>query len=124
MEGTGVYAAAYRNKVDWILVKAICDWADGNKDQEKEVRQKEHVLTYAGHSESVRDIAWSPDSSRLATASNDHTVHIWDAMSGAHIYTYGGHTKWATSLAWSPDGTRIASASNDMTVQIWQASHC
>ena len=123
MEGTGVYAAAYRNKVDWILVKAICDWADGNKDQEKEVRQKEHVLTYAGHSESVRDIAWSPDSSRLATASNDHTVHIWDSLSGAHIYTYGGHTKWATSLAWSPDGTRIASASNDMTVQIWQANH-
>ncbi len=62
-------------------------------------------------------------SSRLATASNDHTVHIWDSLSGAHIYTYGGHTKWATSLAWSPDGTRIASASNDMTVQIWQASH-
>ncbi len=123
MEGTGVYAAAYRNKVDWILVKAICDWADGNKDQEKEVRQKEHVLTYAGHSESVRDVAWSPDSSRLATASNDHTVHIWDSLSGAHIYTYGGHAKWVTSLAWSPDGTRIASASNDMTVQIWQASH-
>ncbi len=32
MEGTGVYAAAHRNKVDWILVKAICDWADGYKD--------------------------------------------------------------------------------------------
>src|SRR2546423_8095059 len=32
MEGTGVYSAAYRNRVDWILVKAICDWADGHKD--------------------------------------------------------------------------------------------
>src|SRR5207248_10152318 len=58
MEGTGVYAAAHRNKVDWILVKAICDWADGNKDQEKEGRQKEaaeqavrltmHVLEQGG----------------------------------------------------------------------------
>jgi nucleoside phosphorylase len=31
MEGTGLYTAAHRAKVDWILVKAICDWADGNK---------------------------------------------------------------------------------------------
>src|SRR5947209_413387 len=38
MEGTGGYSAAYRNKVDWILVKAICDWADGNK---KDIHQKQ-----------------------------------------------------------------------------------
>jgi len=31
MEGAGLYAAADRENVEWILVKAICDWADGNK---------------------------------------------------------------------------------------------
>jgi nucleoside phosphorylase len=31
MEGTGLFAAAIRNGVPCILVKAICDWADGNK---------------------------------------------------------------------------------------------
>lgn len=31
MEGAGLYAAANNNDVDWILVKAICDWADGEK---------------------------------------------------------------------------------------------
>ena len=31
MEGVGLYAAAHNAKVDWIIVKAICDWADGNK---------------------------------------------------------------------------------------------
>jgi len=34
-------AAAQRNKVDWILVKAICDWADGNKHQNKSRCQNE-----------------------------------------------------------------------------------
>jgi nucleoside phosphorylase len=34
MEGSGLYAAARDAKVDWILVKAICDWADGNKDDD------------------------------------------------------------------------------------------
>jgi nucleoside phosphorylase len=31
MEGAGLYVACQDRKVDWILVKAICDWADGNK---------------------------------------------------------------------------------------------
>ena len=32
MEGTGLYIAARSASVDWIMVKAICDWADGKKD--------------------------------------------------------------------------------------------
>ena len=40
MEGLGLYVACQDKKVDWILVKAICDWADGQKSQEKFKRQK------------------------------------------------------------------------------------
>lgn len=39
MEGAGLYAAAHRHKVDWLVVKAICDWADGTKRQNKGQRQ-------------------------------------------------------------------------------------
>jgi nucleoside phosphorylase len=35
MEGFGLYVAAQNARVDWILVKAICDWADGNKSAQK-----------------------------------------------------------------------------------------
>ncbi len=34
MEGVGLCAAAQRCGVPWILVKSICDWADGNKHKE------------------------------------------------------------------------------------------
>jgi nucleoside phosphorylase len=34
MEGAGVYAAAARESVNWIVVKSICDWGDGNKSKE------------------------------------------------------------------------------------------
>lgn len=34
MEGAGLYAAAREAKVDWILVKSICDWADGTKNND------------------------------------------------------------------------------------------
>lgn len=40
MEGAGLYVACQDRKVDWILVKAICDWADGHKAQDKDARQK------------------------------------------------------------------------------------
>jgi tetratricopeptide (TPR) repeat protein len=40
MEGAGLYVACQDKKVDWILVKAICDWADGNKAHDKAARQQ------------------------------------------------------------------------------------
>ena len=40
MEGTGLYVASADHKVDWIVIKAICDWADGNKTINKTQRQK------------------------------------------------------------------------------------
>ena len=39
MEGAGLYSASVERKVDWILVKAICDWADGKKRDNKAERQ-------------------------------------------------------------------------------------
>jgi len=39
MEGAGLYAAAQRHNKSWILVKGVCDFADGNKSRYKKKRQ-------------------------------------------------------------------------------------
>lgn len=39
MEGIGVYTACVNKKADWIIVKGICDFADGNKSVDKENNQ-------------------------------------------------------------------------------------
>lgn len=39
MEGAGLYVACHGAKVEWLIIKAVCDWADGNKSTEKEQRQ-------------------------------------------------------------------------------------
>jgi len=52
MEGAGLYVACQDAKVDWILVKAICDWADGNKAQDQDVRQRlaaRNAATFVAH---------------------------------------------------------------------------
>jgi hypothetical protein len=39
MEGSGVFAAAHQKGIEWILVKGICDFADGKKSQGKKSKQ-------------------------------------------------------------------------------------
>jgi WD40 repeat protein len=63
-------------------------------------------------------VAFSHDSARLASASYDGTVKIWDAYSGACLQTLKGHSGYFKSVAFSHDSARLASASDDRTVKI------
>ncbi len=40
MEGAGLYVACHDAQMDWIVIKAICDWADGNKAEDKDAHQR------------------------------------------------------------------------------------
>jgi WD40 repeat protein len=80
------------------------------------------LQTLEGHSDTINSVAFSHDSMRLASASDDGTVKIWDASSGACLQTLEGHSDGVNSVAFSPDSTRLASASRERTVKIWDAS--
>ncbi|HEY0484424.1 MAG TPA: hypothetical protein VGD37_43185 [Kofleriaceae bacterium] len=72
------------------------------------------------HDESVGAVAWSPDGRRLATASEDRTARVWDAVSG-HALTRLAHQGRVTAVAWRPDGRQLATASEDGTARVWDA---
>ena len=80
------------------------------------------LQTLEGHSGSVNSVAFSHDSARLASASGDNTVKIWNTSSGACLQTLKGHSNCDYSIAFSHDSARLASASGDNTVKIWNAS--
>jgi WD40 repeat protein len=81
------------------------------------------LSTYAGHRNAVTAVAWSPDGKRLASASYDTTVQVWQSCTGKPLLTYHGHSNWVTAVAWSPDGKELASAGLDTTVQLWNVTN-
>jgi WD40 repeat protein len=70
-----------------------------------------------GHSAMVSFLAFSSDDRRLATASRDGTIRVWEVATGRLISTSKGQV--AYSVTFSPDGQRMVSTGKDLLVRIW-----
>jgi len=74
------------------------------------------------HRGAVMAVTWSPDGSRVATASDDETARVWDANTGQAVTPPLTHHGVVTAIAWSPDGRRVTTASDDKTARVWDAN--
>jgi eukaryotic-like serine/threonine-protein kinase len=88
----------------------------------QDIRAADLDLTVlSGHHGALLTAAYSPDGTRIVTASHDKTARIWDAHTGVELAVLSGHGDIVYSAAYSPDGTHIVTASDDRTARIWDA---
>ena len=78
--------------------------------------------TLQGHSDIITQIAWSADGKKLASASKDHTIRLWNTETGELISVLEGHTDIVLGIAWAPDGGTLASVSGDDTIKLWNTN--
>lgn len=67
----------------------------------------------------VTSISWSPDGTRLVTASLDGRVILWDVDTGDVVAELGRFAGAANSASFSQDGTRIVAIADDGTIRLW-----
>ncbi len=75
------------------------------------------------HDDSVTDVAFSPDSRWLLTASADSTARVWDVATGKPRFDAPlRHDLFILQASFSNDGSRIVTASADRTARVWDSA--
>eukprot|EP00611_Tribonema_gayanum_P014065 TRINITY_DN2532_c0_g1_i1.p1 TRINITY_DN2532_c0_g1~~TRINITY_DN2532_c0_g1_i1.p1 ORF type:complete len:518 (-),score=189.42 TRINITY_DN2532_c0_g1_i1:333-1886(-) len=83
---------------------------------------KAMLRTFAGHAAAVRAVRWSADGLRLASASDDKSVRLWDLPTGAHVGTREGHTDYVRAMdASAASADAWVTGGYDGTVRLWDA---
>jgi WD40 domain-containing protein len=105
----------------WLLVAQV---ESSSSPDPIVVRRSDNQFDNAlkGHNASVLSLAFSRDSTRVATACEDGKVRIFSTAGWTLEHTLGGHSGPVHWAEFSPDGQWVVSAGEDKTVRVWSAS--
>lgn len=84
-----------------------------------EVKPKIEIVPQIPHSGAIKSFALSTDGTRVLSGSEDGTMKLWDAATGALLRTFGDRNSIG-SVAFSPDGARVLSGAGD--AKLWDAA--
>src|SRR5262249_41416609 len=87
-------------------------WPD-SRDRLLAARSGKVRFVLAGHNTRVSSLAFSPDGTRLVSASMDQTARLWEVETGKLLAVLRGHSHKLYEVQFSPDGAHVLTASQD-----------
>ena len=69
----------------------------------------------------LRQVAFTPDGTALATAGIKGLIRLWDPATGQELASLAAHRAQINGLAFSPDGSILGSVAHDGSVRLWRA---
>jgi WD40 repeat protein len=99
--------------VDWLATGgsegAVCLWNVKERSRAATIRR------------SARALAFDSTGQRLASASLDDSIWVWDVPVERLVFEVTGHTNRVNAVSYSPNGKWLASGSDDRTTRLWTA---
>lgn len=113
-----------QNSIDTVNINATGEWlAFGSSKLGQllvyEWQSESYILKQQGHFDAMNGLCYSPDGSRIVTASDDGKIKIWDVISGFCLMTFTEHTGAVTEVKFAKKGQVLFSSSLDGTVRAW-----
>jgi WD40 repeat protein len=91
----------------------------GNEARLYDFATGKRLRVYQGHIQAITSADFSPDGKKLATASMDKTIRIWDTDSSEEIAKITNGEKMIFGVAFAPDSNRLVFGDQENTVHIW-----
>ena len=111
-KGTQVLNCPYHNTAEWpsLYMDHICERTDF---------PLETFCELDGHQSEVWFLQFSHDGTRLATASKDSNVIIYETTGFKPLNVLQDHRDAVAYLAWSPDDSKLVTCSQDKEARLW-----
>jgi WD40 repeat protein len=95
-----------------------------------DLQARQVIRVVEAHSRWIRQLAVSPDGSKLASVADDMVCRVWDAGSGRALHELRGHAELTPqhfssmlyACAFSPDGRLLATADRVAHIVIWDVA--
>ena len=99
-------------------VLALLEHRGGQTGAAERFTEPSESATRFSHGGPVIGVAFSPDGTRLVTASHDKTARVWDPITGRQLACLR-HVDMVNEMVLSPDGTWLATAGDRKTAWLW-----